>query len=254
MLRRLTSARRHFRKQLTSVNSTHEERRPLLNLSLESGTGAARARTLASATMNQGERIYRVRRTVLQMLRDRGYMVDQTDIDESEEAFFEKHTTSPQRDALTLLVQKRDDPTEQIFVFWPLDPKVGVKPIKRYMERMNEETVTRAILVVQQNLTAFARQALAEIQASEGLTLEQFQESELLVNITEHVLVPQHTVLTREEKDTLLKRYKMKDAQLPRIQLSDPVSRYYGLARGQVVRIIRPSETAGKYVTYRMVV
>lgn len=56
----------------------------------------------ASATMNQGERIYRVRRTVLQMLRDRGYMVDQTDIDESEEAFFEKHTTSPQRDALTL--------------------------------------------------------------------------------------------------------------------------------------------------------
>ena len=188
------------------------------------------------------------------MLRDRGYMVDQTDIDESEEAFFEKHTTSPQRDALTLLVQRRDDPTEQIFVFWPLDPKVGVKPIKRYLERMNEESVTRAILVVQQNLTAFARQALAEIQASEGLTLEQFQESELLVNITEHVLVPQHTVLTREEKDTLLKRYKMKDAQLPRIQLSDPVSRYYGLARGQVVRIIRPSETAGKYVTYRMVV
>ena len=69
MLRRLTSARRHFRKQLTSVNSTHEERRPLL--SLERDWSAARARASASATMNQGERIYRVRRTVLQMLRDR---------------------------------------------------------------------------------------------------------------------------------------------------------------------------------------
>ena len=98
------------------------------------------------------ERIYRARRTVLQMLRDRGYMVDQSDVDMSEEDFYEKFTDAPQRDMLTLLVQKRDDPTEQIFVFWPVDAKVGVKPIKRFMQRMNEEDVKRAILVVQHRL------------------------------------------------------------------------------------------------------
>ena len=158
------------------------------------------------STSTAGERIYRARRTILQMLRDRGYMVDASDIDETEEAFSSRQEGQMiDRNTLTLLVQKRDDPTEQIFVFWPIDPKVGVKPIKRYMERMNEEDVKRAILVAQQNLTAFARQALSEIQAQEGLTIEQFQESELLVNITEHVLVPQHMVLTKEVRCACLK-------------------------------------------------
>lgn len=36
--------------------------------------------------------------------------------------------------------------------------------------------------------------------------IEAFSEAELLVNITQHILVPQHKVLTNEEKKDLLSK------------------------------------------------
>ena len=45
---------------------------------------------------------------------------------------------------------------------------------------------------VQVQLTAFAKQCLAEMAPK--YVIEVFQEAELLVNITQHVLVPKHQV------------------------------------------------------------
>lgn len=117
---------------------------------------------------------------------------------------------------------------------------------------MEKAQAQRAILLLDAIPSAVVRNGIARM--SEKCKYETFKMGELLVDITEHELVPEHVVLTEEEKKNMLKRYNLKETQLPRMLISDPISRYYGLDRGQVVKIIRDSETAGRYVTYRIVI
>ena len=195
-------------------------------------------------------RLFRVYRTMANMLEKRGYMVPKDLREITPTSFKEKFGEHPCRENLTILVVKADDESNQLFVFFPEDEKVGVKPIKVYTDRMRADNVSNAIMVLRVNITPFAKLALQEM--SDSFRIEHFKEAELLVDITRHQLVPEHQVLTPNEKSALLKRYRLKDQQLPRIQPNDPVARYYGMSRGQVVKIIRPSETAGRYVTYRI--
>ncbi|KAL1936222.1 hypothetical protein VTP01DRAFT_356 [Rhizomucor pusillus] len=207
---------------------------------------------MESGSGSEVTRLWRVYRTAHQMVHDRGYVVNQADLDMDLETFRREYAVSGDvdRDSLTFIVQKRDDPSEQLLVFFPKDKSVGVKPLRVYVERMAQQQISKGICIYQQSLTSSASKVIQSLPSRH--TLESFQENELLVNITHHVLVPKHELLTNEEKQALLKRYRLKETQLPRIQHSDPVARYYGLQRGQVVKIVRESETAGRYVSYRL--
>lgn len=139
-----------------------------------------------------------------------------------------------------------------VFVQFVSTDNMGVAQAKDFIHTVVGQHARVGILVTRVPLTPAARKFITA--AESYAQLECFIEEDLLVNITHHDLVPKHVLLSKEEKAALLKRYRLKETQLPRILQKDPVARYLGLRRGQVVKIIRNSETAGRYASYRMCV
>ena len=66
--------------------------------------------------------------------------------------------------------------------------------------------------------------------------------------------MPKHILLNDTEKDVLLKKYGIVLRQLPRMIASDPMVKLLDAKVGDVVKIIRKSETAGETDYYRVVV
>jgi DNA-directed RNA polymerase subunit H len=73
-------------------------------------------------------------------------------------------------------------------------------------------------------------------------------------NILEHVYVPKHEILSKEEADALLKKYNITPSQLPSILISDPIVKAIGAKVGDIIKITRLSETSGISIYYRCVV
>jgi DNA-directed RNA polymerase subunit H len=69
-----------------------------------------------------------------------------------------------------------------------------------------------------------------------------------------HELVPEHTILSDKEREELINRYNIKQEQLPKILNTDPVILSIGAKPGQVVKIIRKSQTAKYATAYRIVI
>ncbi len=72
--------------------------------------------------------------------------------------------------------------------------------------------------------------------------------------LQDHILVPKHEVLSKEEAEEVLKTLGVRPEQLPKIREDDPIAKEIGAKVGDIVRIIRESPTAGRSIAYRLVI
>ena len=72
-------------------------------------------------------------------------------------------------------------------------------------------------------------------------------------DILKHKLVPDHVILSKTEANKIIKQLKVHQEQLPKIKVDDPVVKEIGAKSGDILKITRKSHTAGKFITYRLV-
>ncbi|XP_044505641.1 DNA-directed RNA polymerases IV and V subunit 5B-like isoform X2 [Mangifera indica] len=153
---------------------------------------------------------YLSRRTVLEMLRDRGYDVPLSEINLSLQDFRAIHGQDPDVDRLRISVTHRSHPSKRIVVFFCGPGMIKVNVIRSIATQIvNKDSLSGLILILQNQIT---NQALKAVDLF-PFKVELFQIMDLLVNITKHVLKPHHHVLTDQEKERVLKKYCIEEKQ-----------------------------------------
>ncbi len=74
------------------------------------------------------------------------------------------------------------------------------------------------------------------------------------IEIKNHVFVPKHEKCSEAEKKRVLEKYAADLKDFPKISINDPALYTLEAAPGDLIKITRESQTAGKTVFYRVVI
>lgn len=75
----------------------------------------------------------------------------------------------------------------------------------------------------------------------------------VLNKLQDHHLVPKHELIPEEQKQEVLAQLGADLDRLPKVSRIDPMIEELGAKRGDLVRVVRNSPTAGKSIYFRVV-
>lgn len=122
---------------------------------------------------------------------------------------------------------------QSICAFMADTPKFNVTRVQEYIAFMNELGTNHGLIVYKDNVTPMAKNI---VENSQDIIIELFTEEELQYNITKHRLVPKHERLSPEEASKFKARF---GSNFPVLLRTDPVARFYGYKRGDIIKVTR---------------
>lgn len=181
-------------------------------------------------------RIFRSRQTIEQMMIDRGYSIKGTALPSYHSAEDFDAYESPKGYRVEYAGDKRE--LRDVYVRYFPD-KMNKEDVDNLIHEFGMSKVT--VIVVYGSSTPNARNLL---QMSYDCKFELFTIDELQVNPVHHALEPNTKRLTKEEADIYINdpngkpRRRQIVQNLPKIPVTDIVSRYLGWQRGDIIYVV----------------
>ena len=188
--------------------------------------------------------LFQARRTITEMLSDRGYHVPEDikchSLEQFKVLFHQKQ--------FDVLVK---DPNP-CYVKFVLLHKARPTLLREYINQIREKEISEndELLLIIRNKPNITLLKITK----EFKNIQIFWLRNLIINITQHHLNPKYKKLSEPEIEGVLKQYHLTSRfQLPLMLNDDPISKYFGFKSGTVCEITRNSNTNGDYISYRCV-
>lgn len=196
------------------------------------------------------DNIYRSRVTLLNILEERGY-------DVSEQRKFSPAEISVAIEAfpsLGFIVKKKDNADDECIVNYSLMKRQSLDGVVSAIERKDKGEI-EVIFMIRDTVVQGHHTLALRAWTRNKIRISFFSVPNIVFDPRTHILVPKHEIVPHEEHKKILEEWNMTSkSQMPIIRFHiDPIIRILGAVPGDIIKITRPSHTAGTYIFYRIV-
>lgn len=199
--------------------------------------------------------IYNSRKTLIEVLSNLGYGVDEYNTFSMNEV--EAMAQNTQLDMLLTGADKNKVYVKYMLTSKAIRLKSAVEEIIEELYDL-EEVLTKKdtlIVIVNDEPNDTMVEKLKFWHDSRGIFIVIHNITRLQVNILKHKSVPKHVVCSEEQTEEIKKKYNLKTVkELPEISRFDPVALLICMRPGQICEIVRNSQTAITSEYYRVCV
>jgi DNA-directed RNA polymerase subunit H (RpoH/RPB5) len=207
---------------------------------------------LVTVEYNKNQQVDIILLNIIKMLSERG-LLDKSEIEAKHNKLIKKNKS--------LLEYKIKTNDNNFYIKFVNQKITSITKIVDLVTFLNENINNNKIIVVN-NISKKAYKQIIEYTNTEI-----FWDFELMINLIDHHYIPKHVILPIKYQPNIFdKEQKYKDhekiediylvskRECPKIEVTDPVARYYNMVPGQYVKIIRKSIHSGYVVSYRVVI